>query len=77
MAYLWVAIGGALGSMLRFFLNGVVSNRMGETFPWGTLLVNVSGSFLIGVIFTLTGTEGRWFASAHTRLCRQPVQGSV
>ena len=48
LAYLWVAIGGALGSMGRFWLSGLVASRFGETFPWGTLVINVTGSFIIG-----------------------------
>jgi CrcB protein len=50
LAYLWVALGGALGSVARFWLNGIVSARAGETFPLGTLAVNVTGSFIIGVL---------------------------
>ena len=53
MAYLWVAIGGALGSVGRFWLNGVVSRSFGETFPWGTMVINVTGSFTIGLLMTL------------------------
>jgi CrcB protein len=49
LAYLWVAIGGALGSVARFWLNGLIAARFGETFPWGTLVINVTGSFLIGI----------------------------
>ena len=59
IAYLWVAIGGALGSVGRFWLNGLISTRFGETFPWGTMLVNISGSFLIGIIGALALPEGR------------------
>ena len=59
MAYLWVAIGGALGSVGRFWLSGLVANRFGETFPWGTLVINVTGSFVIGVIGALAIPEGR------------------
>ena len=47
LVYLWVAIGGALGSVGRFWLNGLVTARAGDTFPWGTLLINVLGSFAI------------------------------
>jgi CrcB protein len=57
---LWVAIGGALGSICRFWFSGVVARHFGETFPWGTLLVNVSGSFVIGFFATMTGPDGRW-----------------
>jgi CrcB protein len=66
-AYLWIALGGALGSVSRFWLNGLVSARIGETFPWGTLLINVTGSFLIGFFSTLTGPEGRWLAPVGLR----------
>ena len=44
-----VAVGGGLGSMARFWVSGVVARRHGETFPWGTLAVNVTGSAAIGV----------------------------
>ncbi|MCI0349385.1 MAG: CrcB family protein, partial [Acidobacteriales bacterium] len=57
--YLWVAIGGALGTLARFALSGLVARHVGETFPWGTLLVNVSGSFVIGFFATFFGPEGR------------------
>ncbi len=59
IAYLWIAIGGALGSVGRFWLNGVVSRHFGETFPWGTMFINVTGSFVIGVIGALASPEGR------------------
>jgi fluoride exporter len=66
--YLLIALGGALGSVLRFFLDGVVTAQFGATFPWGTLVVNVTGSFLIGFIYTLTEPAGRWFATPEIRL---------
>jgi CrcB protein len=59
IAYLWVAIGGALGSVGRFWLNGIVSRHFGETFPWGTMFINVTGSFIIGVIGAIAVPEGR------------------
>jgi CrcB protein len=59
IAYLWVAIGGAIGSVGRFWLNGIVSRHFGETFPWGTMVINVTGSFIIGVIGALASPEGR------------------
>jgi len=65
IAYLWVAIGGALGSVGRFWLSGLVANRLGETFPWGTLVVNVTGSFLIGVVGALASPEGRMDSQAR------------
>ncbi len=65
--YLTVAIGGALGSVARFWISGVVARAYGETFPWGTLMINVSGSFVIGVLGALTAPEGRWFVSPGFR----------
>jgi CrcB protein len=62
LAYFWVATGGALGSLCRFWLSGVAAKHFGETFPWGTLIVNISGSFVIGCFAGLTGPEGRWLA---------------
>ena len=59
IAYFWVAIGGALGSVSRFWLSDVVARQFGETFPWGTIVINVTGSFVIGVIGALTVPEGR------------------
>jgi CrcB protein len=59
LAYLWVAIGGALGSVGRFWLSGLVAARFGETFPLGTLVINVTGSFVIGIIAALATPEGR------------------
>src|SRR3990172_3692938 len=66
-AYLWIALGGALGSVSRFWFSGVVARQFGETFPWGALLVNVTGSFAIGFFATLTSPEGRWLAPAGFR----------
>jgi CrcB protein len=59
LAYLWVAIGGALGSMARYGIGGVVSGKFGDSFPWGTLVVNVTGSFVIGFLGALTAAEGK------------------
>jgi len=59
LAYLWVALGGALGSVGRFWINGFVSEKAGATFPWGTLIINVGGSFIIGIIGAVASPEGR------------------
>src|SRR5262245_25738246 len=64
---LWIFIGGGLGTLARWGCSGLIANKIGETFPWGTLFVNVSGSFLIGLFATLTGPEGRWLAPATFR----------
>jgi CrcB protein len=65
--YLVVALGGALGTISRYFVSGVVANAFGETFPWGTLIINVTGSFIIGFFFTLSAPDGRLFVSGSTR----------
>lgn len=67
LAYLWVAIGGALGSVARFWFSGLIARQFGETFPWGTLLVNVSGSLVIGFFGALTDPQGRWFVTPAMR----------
>jgi fluoride exporter len=52
-----VAIGGALGSVVRYIV-GIESGRLfGTDFPWGTLIINVSGSFLIGAFAALFATK--------------------
>jgi fluoride exporter len=66
-SYIWVAIGGAIGTVGRFWLSGVVARAIGETFPWGTLIINVSGSFIIGFIAAFTGPEGRVFVGSTAR----------
>ena len=66
IAYLWVAIGGALGSVGRFWLSGLIASRFGETFPFGTLIVNVTGSFLIGIFAALAIPEGRLDPQSRT-----------
>jgi CrcB protein len=65
--YLLIAAGGALGSVARFALSGVVAQHYGETFPWGTLLVNVLGCFIIGFFATLTAPDGRMLVGASGR----------
>jgi CrcB protein len=65
--YLLVAVGGALGSLGRFWLGDIIGARFGATFPWGTIVVNISGSFLIGFFYSVTGTNGRWLAPPSIR----------
>lgn len=65
--YIWIAIGSALGGITRFAFSGFVANHWGETFPWGTLIVNVTGSFVIGFFATLTGPDGRWLVGPVAR----------
>ncbi len=59
--YLSVMLGGALGTGARFWASGFIARRYGEFFPLGTLLVNISGSFVIGFFATATDPQGRLF----------------
>ena len=55
---LWVALGGALGALCRYWLNNHVVIWLGRGFPYGILIVNVLGSFLIGLAFYWLVTKG-------------------
>ena len=66
-SYFWIAIGSALGGVARYWCSGVAARLIGETFPWGTIIVNIVGSFIIGFFATLTGPDGRIFADTLTR----------
>lgn len=63
-----VFIGGGLGSLARFGVSGFCGRWWGETFPWGTLVVNVSGSLAIGFFATLSGPEGRFVVGPAGRV---------
>ena len=63
-----VGIGGALGSIARYVCSLGLARWFGETFPWGTLFVNVAGSFLIGFFFMLTASGGRLLVSSDWRI---------
>lgn len=54
---IWVALGSVFGGSARYFLSGLVGRRVGETFPWGTLAVNVSGCFAIGLLAVLADRQ--------------------
>lgn len=66
-AYLWIAVGSALGGIARYACSSLLAGWFGQTFPWGTLAVNVLGSFIIGFFATLTGPDGRVTVSAEMR----------
>jgi CrcB protein len=59
LTYFWVALGGAIGSTARLWLGAHVAMLIGLSFPWGTILVNILGSLIIGFFATLTGPGGR------------------
>lgn len=56
-----------MGGVARFWFSGIAARLWGETFPWGTLLINVAGSFVIGFFGTLTGPDGRIFVGSTAR----------
>jgi fluoride exporter len=58
-----VILGSALGGMARYFVSGFVARRVGETFPWGTLIINVSGALAIGIFGGLAANPASIFAS--------------
>src|ERR1700683_122231 len=60
--YWMVGLGGFIGSIARFWLGGYISNRMGARFPYGTFVINISGSFLIGLIVTVLAERNHWSA---------------
>jgi CrcB protein len=65
--YVWIGLGTAIGGVARYWCSGVVARRFGEHFPWGTLVVNVGGSFVIGAFGGLSGAEGRFFVDPAVR----------
>lgn len=66
-SYVFIMIGSALGGAARYWCSGFVAQHFGETFPWGTVVVNVVGSFIIGFFATATGPDGRFFVSSTAR----------
>jgi CrcB protein len=60
-----IAVAGALGALARYGLQGFIGQRVRGAFPWGTFVVNISGAFLLGLVFTLA--TDRWGAPAWLR----------
>jgi fluoride exporter len=65
--YLLIGIGGALGSIARFWCSEIMVRLLGAAFPWGTLLVNALGSLIIGFVFTATEPDGRFASGVEMR----------
>ncbi len=61
--FICVILGSVLGGSARYFVSGFVARRVGETFPWGTLIINVSGALLIGIFGALARDNASLFAS--------------
>lgn len=62
---LWIASGGAIGAVLRHFLNIGIPRFAGSDFPWHTMLINISGSFVMGLLISLMAL--RWNISSELR----------
>jgi CrcB protein len=67
MAYVWICLGSALGGGCRYWLSGAIAQRFGEAFPIGTLVVNVTGCFLIGALAACNDPGGRIFLGPAAR----------
>jgi CrcB protein len=67
LTYFWVGLGGALGSIGRYWLAMAVAVITGPVFPWGTILINILGSFVIGFFGTLTSAGGVVAAPSDAR----------
>ncbi len=67
VSYILVMLGGALGTGARFCVSGFVAESAGESFPLGTLVVNVTGSFVIGFLAAFTAPEGSVLVSPRAR----------
>src|ERR1041384_4315341 len=65
--YILVMLGGALGTGARFWISGFIAERAGEFFPLGTLVVNVSGSFVVGLFAGFTDPQGPVLVSPRFR----------
>lgn len=60
-----IVAGGVLGGCARYYVSGVIARRLGETFPWGTMTINVTGAFLIGIFGALATHPGSVLAAPN------------
>lgn len=68
LMYLWVVLGSALGGVARYGCALLGADLAGDAFPWGTIFINVLGSFVIGFFATVTGTDGRFLVRSEVRV---------
>ena len=64
MAYLWIALGAVVGASARYFISGYIARLFSTAFPYGTLVINITGSLLLGFFLILAGErmllDPRW-----------------
>lgn len=66
MQVVLVAIGGAIGAAARYIISNWAANKMGTAFPYGTMVVNIGGCFIIGLFMTLA--TDRYIIQSHWRM---------
>ena len=66
MAYLWISLGAVVGASARYFLGGFIAKILPSSFPYGTLIINITGSLLLG--FFLAWTSERVLMDPRWRL---------
>jgi CrcB protein len=67
ITYLWIALGGALGTLARALCAEAAARSFGDSFPWGILAINIVGSLVIGFFAALTGAGGRYLVASDAR----------
>ena len=60
-----IVVGSVLGGCARYFVSGAIARRLGETFPWGTMTINITGAFLIGIFGALATHPVSLFAAPN------------
>jgi fluoride exporter len=64
VTYLWIALGAVVGASARYFLSGYIAKSLSSGFPYGTLIINITGSFLLGLFLVWTSqrvlVDARW-----------------
>jgi CrcB protein len=67
LTYFWIGFGSAVGGIGRYWCTNVIARHFSEYLPWGTIVVNVSGSLLIGILAALVTEDGRPLISDDAR----------
>jgi CrcB protein len=68
MMYLWVALGSALGGVARHLVGLAGADFVGDAFPWATIVINATGSFVIGLFAVISGTESPYLIRTGARV---------